>query len=167
MSAADIDDKLGPKGELERLMDEHDDLRKYLEKPHYLARATIPFGAGISEDGATVYVDRGLKTVIHGVNVIGALATHERVEWGLRKFCGIGEDYSKEPEGHRLANRAEKEFVERLGVDWGKYCDFMDPQLERIEHEKIRRIPKNLALYPYEHSPLYNKLLEATGRSRR
>src|SRR5213593_954562 len=87
MSAGDVDDKLGREGELEELRARNPELDRYLSGMDSIPirRAGVPFGAGISESGETVYIDSRLDTVVDGVNVDQALLTHEVVEWGLRQ----------------------------------------------------------------------------------
>src|SRR5215469_7202092 len=112
MSAGDIDDVLGPQGELERLRALHPELDEYLTRAWRFSPARgffIPFGAGISEDGLTAYISYDIQATIRDIDCSSALVRHETTEWALRKFCGIGEDYADDPRGHRLANRAEAE----------------------------------------------------------
>jgi hypothetical protein len=172
MSAGDIDDRLGPEGRLRQLRQDYPELDAYLAKADTLPIqrvSGIPYGAGISTDGQTRYINSELQTVLDGVDISLALATHESVEWALRQFCGIGEDYQDDPSGHRLANRAEYEKVSELfGVTeettnglWADYDGFLDPQLAALEHAEIIAPPKDLALYPYEGTPLYEKIREA------
>ena len=159
MTSGDIDDRLGPKGELERLRASHVQLDTYLSylESRPVLRAGVPFGAGISTDGQTVYIDSRLDTVVNGTDVSLALATHEQVEFGLRQFAGIGEDYETDPRGHRLANRAEYEAVATLFPEldandaWDVYDEHIDPQVRKIEGEALTNVPYNLATYPYEH----------------
>src|SRR6266702_7291255 len=136
MSAGDIDDRLGPEGELDSLRTEYPSLDAYLNSAPAINRNyNIPYGAGISEDGQTVYIDSRLNTMVDGVDCAQALATHERVEWALREFCQIGRDYAADPRGHRLANRAEYEMVHNLlwkqfefpDDAWEEYDDALDP----------------------------------------
>lgn len=172
MSAGDIDDRLGPEGELERLCFENEELGIYITEMDSLPieRASIPFGAGISQDGQTRYIDSRINCDLNGTDVSICLVTHESVEWALREFCGIGEDYASDPRGHRLANRAEYEKVADLfGVVhdnaedvWMDYDDFIDPQIRAIEHDPLANVPKDLALYPYaEDSVMLRKIKEA------
>jgi hypothetical protein len=153
VSAGDIDDRLGPATELERLEATNVELRKYLAWARTniaVERATIPFGGGISKDGKTAYVHPDLDCTVTGINCIFAVATHEFTEWALREFCKIGVDYADDPRGHRLANRAEANEVARLGVELDAYDEHLDPQLIAIEHAPLTNVPKDLALYPYE-----------------
>ncbi len=171
MSAGDIDDRLGPEGELASLRTEYPSLDAYLnEAPNVINYMyNIPYGAGISENGQTVYIDSRLDTMVNGVNMSDALATHETTEWALREFCQIGTDYAADPRGHRLANRAEYEEVHRLlgaqfinpEAAWEAYDDALDPQIRRIEHAEIGKAPADLALYPYEGTAILDRLREA------
>jgi len=64
MSAGDLDDHLGPAGELARLRATHPDLDAYLKwaldfgagDAIPIERAQAPFGAGISRGGSRVYI---------------------------------------------------------------------------------------------------------------
>ncbi len=180
MSAGSIDDRLGPQGELEQLRSEHADLDEYLSAAdsYPIIRADIPFGAGISTNGETRYIDRRLDTILDGIDVSPALAVHETVEWALREFCSIGLDYSTDPRGHRLANRAEYEKVLELAHKaasagvwvisdktdedlWDAYDELMDPQLRRIQTEPLTLVPADLAMYPYEGTEWEEKIREA------
>src|SRR6202035_3796358 len=109
MSAGDIDDRLGPEGSLEELRAKCPDLDAYLRIANalpWVKTFSIPFLAGISNDGQTRYIDHRLDTILRGFDISPALATHESVEWAIRRWTGIGEDYTTDPRGHRLANRA-------------------------------------------------------------
>ena len=169
MSSGDIDDILGSAAQLQRYLEQSDDLRTYLLIADSLPilRATIPYGAGISTDGQTRYIDSRIDTIFNGVDVGSALARHESVEWGLREFCGVGVDYANDPMGHRLANRAEldklNELIPNYANDmanlWADYDDFIDPQIREIEYAPLdENVPLDLAMYPYEGTPLYEKI---------
>lgn len=172
MSAGDVDDRLGPEGKLEELRQEYPALNRYLLRTLPIIQAypiSIPFTGGISKDGGTRYLDWRLKTIFRGKDIRRATARHEQVEWGLREYCGIGEDYEFDPRGHRLANRAEMEELSHIfeitsAIDeqglWDAYDDFMDPQVRRIEHGPIQMVPKDLALYPYKGTHLERKMEE-------
>lgn len=179
MSAGDIDDHLAPAGELDHLLRSHTDLREYLDQAqhfHIDRYHDIPFGAGISEDGRRFFIDQHLHIRFRGQNISRVLTRHEAVEWALRRFAQIGLDYQNDSRGHELANRAEFEALAELfpGEDpqalWAAYGRFVDPQIRRDEHESIRRVPYDLAMYPYEGTPMEKTLsdrqderLRATG----
>lgn len=166
MSSGDIDDTLGPEGELEALASQHSALRAYLTLMSTLPilKGQTPFSAGISTDGRTRYIDPRLATILDGVDLSPALATHESIEWALREFCQIGVDYGRDPRGHRLANRAEAEMAESLGFDWETYSEFIDPQVRAIEALPLTAVPGDLALYPYEgNAHFLAKVTKARG----
>ncbi len=173
MTAGDIDDKLGPAGELERLRQEHQDLDEYLlhadELP--ILAASCPYGAGISKDGQRRYIDPRLQTELDGVDLKPALAEHETVEWGVRQYCKIGLDYAYDPRGHRLANRAEYNKVAELFPDldpdeaWEVYDEFLDPQLKALENLDIPAPAKDLDMYPYVGTAMYGKIRKAQKES--
>ena len=178
MTTGDIDDKLGPEGELAHLRDLFPNLDAYLstcdDLPIILVTG-LPYGAGISTDGQRRYVDSRLDTMFQDADIKPAIARHESVEWALRKFYEIGEVYASDPRGHRLANRAELEKVTEIfygSVDnvtqvdeedlWSAYDDFLDPQLAALEHMEIVGTPADLALYPYaEDEDLLREIKEA------
>jgi hypothetical protein len=84
----------------------------------------IPFLAGYSKDGKTIYIDRRLpRTIKIGdkeVDIYKYLAVHERVEKTL-----IDKHAHKYEYAHQLATAAEKKAVTDDGVDWEKYQSFM------------------------------------------
>jgi hypothetical protein len=159
MSAGDIDDTLGPEGRLTALRAQYPDLDRYLSRIGDLKveRACVPFGAGISNDGLTVYIDPRIDTICDGTDLAPALVVHESTEWALRTFCEIGEDYANDPTGHRLANRAEYVAVglllahkaEDAEEAWQIYDDFIDPQVMKLEFDTIGAVAPDLDLYPY------------------
>jgi len=158
MSSGDIDDTLGDAEYLKELRRDNIPFERYLclaffYKP--IRSFFIPFGAGISEDGRRVYISNDLQSIVQGVECESALVRHEVVEWGLRYFLKIGEDYQEDPRGHRLANRAEHDRVLQLldrSDAWELYTTIIDPQIMREERDEIKKraIPRDLALYPYD-----------------
>lgn len=168
MSSGDIDDVLAPTFRLEALITQHDELRSYLNlawgyRP--IRTFFIPWGAGISSNGQRVYISYDIQTIVNGIECESALVRHETTEWGLRQYCGIGEDYLRDPSGHRLGNRAEHDRVVVLlnrEDAWEIYSEIIDPQVIRAERQEFSKlpIPLDLALYPYD-TDTQDKLLEA------
>jgi hypothetical protein len=152
MASGDLDDERGSIVELNRLRKQFPKLDAELRNMDREINRdwSIPLGAGISEDGQTVYIDKDFDTEFDGVDISEALATHEIVEWALRKYARIGVDYRRDPHGHRLANAAEDEVVKALGFSWREYDDFVDPQIEREEQQPREELPPDLAMYPYK-----------------
>jgi hypothetical protein len=158
LSAGDIDDHEASPLELLRYRSESKELNDYLEwawrlKP--IRSFFIPFAAGISEDGQTVYISNDIQTYFETIELENALVRHETTEWGLRRYLGIGEEYSDDPLGHRIANNAEFDRVRQLldRPDALKiYEEWMDPQVYTSERTQIKGkpVPRDLALYPYE-----------------
>lgn len=174
MSTGDIDNTLGPEGELDRLRKQNVYLDQYLRKAWLfkpIKTFFILYGAGISEDGSRVYISYDIQSIVDGVECEQALVIHETTEWALREYCGIGEDYAADPTGHRLANRAEFECVNSLlaGRDdpWELYSEVIDEQVLIDERHRYaeRPIPQDLALYPYEQATR-SKLIDAMYNDR-
>jgi hypothetical protein len=157
MSTGDIDDRLAPEGDLQEIIEGNQQLKEYLKTAYSLLPIRsffIPFGAGMSFDGTRVYISMDINTMLDGIDISPVLIRHETTEWGLREFAEIGEDYARDPTGHRLANRAEFELITHLlGEDgWERYVDFIDPQVIKDERESFddKPVPADLALYPYD-----------------
>lgn len=157
MSAGDIDDTLGSILELERLKMQFQDFQVYWNAIDTLPISRtfhIPYGAGINAKGTIVYVSSDIDPFVNSIDCASALAYHEATEWALRKFCQVGVDYAHDPQGHRLANRAEAERAAKLlslPVDaaWKLYSKHIDPEVQYDESEPIANVPPDLALYPY------------------
>ena len=149
------DSRLGPKNELILLRKRFIQLDTYLfhMESRPVLRAHVPYGAGISRDGQTVYIDARLDLHLNSVDLSPALSAHEQVEFGLRQFAKIGEDYAADPRGHRLANRAEydklSELFPNLDADeaWNMYNKHLEPQIRAIENLPFENIPYNLATH--------------------
>lgn len=105
----------------------------------------IPYVAGYSEDGRTVFVDRHLKTMMGKTDVARFIISHELTEKALLDLFNL--DYQQ---AHHIATYVEHEFVTKEGVDWRQYCKFLDPQMKHIGHEKVQKIPKTLDIEPYQ-----------------
>lgn len=172
MTTGDIDNVLGPRIELSELCASNPGLDAYLRMAWNLAPCRsffIPYGAGISTNGQRVYVSNDIQTIVDGVDCVAALVRHETTEWGLRYYCNIGEDYLSDPEGHRLANRAEFACVELLlgEAGWDRYNEILDTQIvieERTEFAELP-IPWDLALYPYPEA-MRDTLVDAMHNQR-
>lgn len=157
MSAGDIDDKVEPPMVFHNAMRNNASFHAYIERAWRLKPVRsffIPWGAGISDDGETVYISYDIQTVVDGVECENALVRHETTEWALRHFLGIGDDYSADPSGHRIANGIEFDRVRALlGYDnIDIYREVIDEQVLRDERIDFsgKPIPRDLALYPYE-----------------
>jgi hypothetical protein len=108
----------------------------------------IPYLAGYSVNGKTVYIDRHLPRTYrsHGrtVRVDPFLILHESVEKSLVDHLHIHYQHA-----HQIALRAERAAVAAAKLSWRPYNLFMMRFVKDAAHEKLRRVPPNLHLKPY------------------
>lgn len=108
----------------------------------------IPYIAGYSRDGRTIFIDRHLpKTFSYWgkkVRVEPFVLTHEIVEKALLDELRLHYLHA-----HQIAIRTERAAVEAAGVSWRAYNRFTKKYEKPIEEEKLQRVPKSLDLTPY------------------
>jgi hypothetical protein len=108
----------------------------------------IPYIAGYSRDGHTVFIDRHLpksfRWLMKTVRVEPFLLTHEIVEKALLDELRLHYLHA-----HQIAQRAERDAVKAAGVSWWAYQRFMKQQEKPIEEEKLVKVPAELDLTPY------------------
>jgi hypothetical protein len=108
----------------------------------------IPYIAGYSVDGHTVFIDRHLsksfRWLLKTVRVEPFLLTHEIVEKALLDELRLHYLHA-----HQIANRAERDAVKAAGVSWRAYQRFMKRYEKSIEEEKLIKVPPRLDLTPY------------------
>jgi hypothetical protein len=108
----------------------------------------IPYLAGYSLDGKTVYIDRHLPRTYrsHGrrVRVDPFLILHESVEKALVDRLRLHYQHA-----HQIALRAERASVQAAGLSWHPYNQFMMRFVKTAGHEKLTRVPDDLHLKPY------------------
>jgi hypothetical protein len=108
----------------------------------------IPYIAGYSEDGKTVFIDRHLprsfRWLLKTVRVEPFLLTHEIVEKALLDELRLHYLHA-----HQIAVRAERDAVKAAGVSWRTYQSFMKKHEKPIEEERLIRVPRDLDLTPY------------------
>lgn len=116
----------------------------------------IPFIAGYSRDGKTIYIDRHFPEKMGKVDIVPYLLTHEKTEKALIDVFGL--DYQQ---AHHLATHAERVHTDKDGIDWEKYEKHCTSYEKPLDHEKIERVPRDLDLTPYrdEKDPDYQKLV--------
>lgn len=136
----------------------HDELPKLLAEPavaQALARHVrvdhsydLPYLAGYSQDGATIYLDRHFPShLMVGGKLLAVhvpIVTHERTEKAL--IDGKGYDYQS---AHEYATCAEHEQVRQLGFKPYQYEDALEPFIKADEVKKLERVPPDLDLTPY------------------
>jgi hypothetical protein len=108
----------------------------------------VPYIAGYSVDGRTVFIDRHLphtlRWVLKTVRVEPFLLTHEIVEKALLDELRLHYLHA-----HQIAVRAERDAVKAAGIPWGVYQRFMKRHEKPIEEEKLMKVPASLDLTPY------------------
>jgi hypothetical protein len=108
----------------------------------------IPYIAGYSVDGRTVFIDRHLPRTFRSwtqtVRVEPFLLVHEILEKALLDELRLHYLHA-----HQIAARAERAAVKAAGVSWRAYQRFMKKHEKHIEEEKLQRVPSSLDLTPY------------------
>ena len=108
----------------------------------------IPYLAGYSIDGKTIYIDRHmprtLKVEGRDVDTDRFLILHEEVEKTLIDQLGLHYLHA-----HQIAARAEEAAVRAAGLRWRDYDRFMQKYVKRIGDEHLRKVPPDLDLKPY------------------
>ena len=110
----------------------------------------VPYLAGPSNDGGTIYIDQQVPRtiVVKGRKLDPSipLRIHENTEQKL--MIGRGMSYE---DAHKQATAAEREWIESHGYDWQHYEAVMDGLLSSVEHEHPKDPPADLFLKPYPH----------------
>jgi hypothetical protein len=136
---------------------------KRLDRKH-----DIPYLAGYSEDGKTIYIDRHMPTSFRyqgrEVNTDRFLILHEEVEKTLIDQLGLHYLHA-----HQIATRVEQAAVRCAGIGWHAYDRFMQKYVKRIGDERLTKIPADLDQKPYrdEHDYDLLKRMNAALGSRR
>ena len=114
----------------------------------------IPYVAGYSEDGETVYVDKHLPLTYkqsngRQVDVLTPLLVHEVTEKYILKTYGVKYQFA-----HEAASHYEHEYVKRAGFDKAEYDEFFKKWIKTIAdlEKKSAKMPADLDLEPYEDS---------------
>ena len=116
---------------------------KKLDRTH-----DVPYLAGYSQDGKTIYIDRHLPRTMaykgRQVEVDRYLIMHEEVEKTLIDQLGLHYLHA-----HQIATRAEEAAVRADGILWRDYDRFMQKYVKHIGDERLVRVPEDLDLKPY------------------
>jgi hypothetical protein len=128
----------------------------------------IPYLAGYSEDGRTVYIDRHMPRSFkfrgRKVDTDRFLILHEGVEKALIDQLGLHYLHA-----HQIATRTEQAAVRAAGINWGDYDRFMQKYVKRIGDERLTKLPRDLDTKPYrdEHDDdLLRRMLAAIDKGR-
>ena len=126
----------------------------------------IPYLAGYSLDGKTIYIDRHMpKSFKFRGRVIETdrfLVLHEEVEKTLIDQLGLHYLHA-----HQIATRAEQAAVRAAGISWRAYDRFMQKYVKRDGNERLRKVPADLDTKPYrdEHDfDLLRRMMAAIER---
>jgi hypothetical protein len=131
---------------------------KKLDRAH-----DIPYLAGYSQDGKTIYIDRHMpKTFKYQGRDVGAdrfLILHEEVEKTLIDRLNLHYLHA-----HQIATRAEQAAVRAAGISWHAYDRFMQQHVKTIGDERLTKVPADLDTKPYrdEHDYDLLKRMEAS-----
>jgi len=108
----------------------------------------IPYLAGYSLDGKTIYIDRHMPQAFQfrgrTVETDRFLILHEEVEKTLIDQLGLHYLHA-----HQIATRAEEAAVRASGIKWRDYDRFMQKHVKTIGDERLSKVPRDLDLKPY------------------
>lgn len=133
------------------------------EAPKVVSDKQVPYLAGSSNDGSTLYLsplvpkEMTIKATNGGdvtIDPSHPLAVHEGVEHNLM-LKGVPYETA-----HRVALGEEQKVVNQLGGDWQSYQNQMHPLAEQAEKQPIKEkdLPPDLYAKPYAHTDLYPKV---------
>lgn len=106
----------------------------------------VPYTAGYSEDGKTLYVDHTMPRKLDDINVYKYLLLHEAVEDALIRYAKLAYLHA-----HQIALHAERDAVEADGHSWHDYNAAVTREVNRIGAKKVYPCcPEKLDLKPYE-----------------
>jgi hypothetical protein len=126
----------------------------------------IPYLAGYSRDGKTIYIDKDLPrsftTNGKRVGVDRYLVLHEAVEKTLIDQLGLRYQHA-----HQIALRAEEALVRAAGVSWRDYDKFMQRFIKEAD-DSLEKLPADLDIKPYrdEHDTQLLRRMQAAIKKR-
>src|SRR6202162_6718372 len=116
---------------------------KKLDRAH-----DIPYLAGYSRDGKTIYTDRHMPKIMkfrgREVDTDRFLILHEEVEKTLIDQLNLHYLHA-----HQIATRAEQAAVRAAGIEWRAYDRFMQKHVKTIGDERLTKVPHDLDEKPY------------------
>ena len=126
----------------------------------------IPYLAGYSQDGKTIYIDRHMPRSFRyrgrTIETDPFLILHEEVEKTLIDQLGLHYLHA-----HQIATRAEQAAVRAAGITWRDYDRFMQKYVKTIGDERLRKVPADLDTKPYrdEHDlDLLKRMMACVAR---
>jgi hypothetical protein len=134
---------------------------KRLDRKH-----DIPYLAGYSRDGKTIYIDRHMPRSFNycgrTIDIDPFLILHEEVEKTLIDQLNLHYLHA-----HQIATRAEQAAVRAAGIVWRDYDRFMQKYVKVIGDERLTKVPADLDTKPYrdEHDlDLLQRMMAAIER---
>jgi len=125
---------------------------KKLDRDH-----DIPYLAGYSRDGKTIYIDRHMPKSFRAkgrvIETDRFLILHEEVEKTLIDQLNLHYLHA-----HQIATRAEQAAVRAAGVSWREYDHFMQKNVKKIGDEGLTKVPADLDEKPYRDEHDYELL---------
>jgi hypothetical protein len=125
---------------------------KKLDREH-----DIPYLAGYSRDGKTIYIDRHMPKSFwfkgRMIETDRFLILHEEVEKTLIDRLNLHYLHA-----HQIATRAEQAAVRAAGVNWRDYDRFMQKYVKKLGDERLTRVPTDLDEKPYRDEHDYDLL---------
>jgi hypothetical protein len=129
----------------------------------------VPYIAGYSIDGGTIYIDCDLpKTLSYDgkrADILPFVILHESVEKSLVDQLGLIDQHA-----HQFAQRLEQAAIRDAGISWRKYDAFIQAHLKNAEGRPDLHIPPDLDLKPYRDEddyPMPQRMQRASKRPRR
>jgi hypothetical protein len=117
----------------------------------------IPYLAGYSVDGKTIYIDRHMPKSFkfrgRTIETDRYLMLHEEVEKTLIDQLGLHYLHA-----HQIATRAEQAAVRAAGISWRAYDRFMQKNVKRDGDERLSKVPADLDTKPYRDEHDYDLL---------
>ncbi|WP_322417004.1 hypothetical protein [Mesorhizobium huakuii] len=115
---------------------------KTLDRKH-----DIPYLAGYSKDGKTIYIDRHMPREWEykgrKINTDRFLLLHEEVEKSLIDQLDLHYLHA-----HQIATRAEEAAVRAAGISWRDYDRFMQKYVKTMDDERLTKVPADPLLNP-------------------
>jgi hypothetical protein len=146
---------------LDRALDAIMRRAKKLDRGH-----DIPYLAGYSMDGKTIYIDRHMPRSFnnHGCDIETDrfLILHEEVEKTLIDQLGLHYMHA-----HQIALRAEQAAVRAAGIKWRDYDRFMQRYIKGLGSERLTRVPADLDTKPYRDEHDYDLLQRMLAAAKR
>jgi len=106
----------------------------------------VPFCAGMSDDGKTLYIDHEIPEVVGDMHILKTIVVHELVEHCLMRMAGLPYE-----EAHQIATAAEEACVRANGWPMHEYNAFWDRAIRKAgSRGSYDNIPQDLDTEPYD-----------------